>query len=1136
MDQFYNQKFNDAARRLKALQNPHGSSLQAESLALGTDDVADLLGALLELRNALRKLQWFGEVNRRGFVKITKKLDKKVPDHGQPKYVESQVAVKPFATNAELGKLMNETNDLVEKLGALPKADSNSDARSGTLTRGSSKSMLGLSQDDLDSVDKALRKDAVSALRVELDVAEKNMTEPPDGSFQALVLDLLQRAIIYRSRKCIAELLKLTPTLDAKDDINQRNCLHRFLVSLNRSQEADDHADPKPDAFETVANGDFITPAATPNLTSYKNFAEEEGSQYLGKEDDSVKLFSFLLDSLSVEQRTALQARDHLDRLPLHYAAQYGYVILVQTILTHMQQWGQFEIDHGVDAPFWQDLEGLSPLGLSIVGGHVMTTKALLQSEAWRERKGGNPSLKTRMGRSGEALALATKRNFVEAVRLLLEAGVDTNYQDPMGETALHVAARFGHVKCAKLLLSGSGASDRALANIVEVTFGWTPLFVACVDGHFNMVQLLVDAGADPSLADASGWTAREHAAFRGNIDIARALAALTPPPQPSSTRSDPPSSTSRKQDGEAQAHVPPSVKSFGHRFLTDSSMVLVRLGSSDARTNMPVVKLNRIPLVEAHRTQLDTALSLIVHAVGAEGEPFIADLPAQENEPITFTTKDAAAVKLYFDIVPTYAGSHEPVLGRGVAMLGSVRPGIGDMRTGLRGDVCVPIMAAQGLEVLGEVRFNFQVVTPFKHKNLEITEKHTYWKSMASTTLIGHRGLGKNQQVRRSLQLGENTIQSFIAAANLGASYVEFDVQLTKDHVPVIYHDFLVSETGIDAPMHTLTLAQFHHISNSRTSRLSQSDSSEGDPRDAPVARSAPTNKGRSLSLGNTDDLATPAAMNERMKHTHDFKKKGFKANSRGSSIQAPFATLADLFAKLDPSLGFNIECKYPMLHEAEEHGMDAYAVELNAFADAVLTAVYDRLAGAGAARHIIFSSFNPDLCVLLALKQPSIPILFLTDAGCEPNISDTRASSLQEAIRFASRWNLLGIVSAAEPLVRCPRLVRAVKESGLVCVSYGALNNDPDNVKVCSAQPLWRPTWPLCMLRMLVLINPLQLQVQEGIDAVIVDSVLAIRQGLTGNEGKASMNGTQHADEAERLVSLQEDQAPTAVESVGS
>lgn len=155
-------------------------------------------------------------------------------------------------------------------------------------------------------------------------------------------------------------------------------------------------------------------------------------------------------------------------------------------------------------------------------------------------------------------------------------------------------------------------------------------------------------------------------------------------------------------------------------------------------------------------------------------------------------------------------------------------------------------------------------------------------------------------------------------------------------------------------------------------------------------------------------------------------------------------------------------------MLHESEEHEMDTYAVELNSFVDTVLTKVYDL----GASRNIIFSSFNPDICLLLSFKQPSIPVLFLTDAGTYP-VGDIRASSLQEAIRFASRWNLLGIVAASEPLVACPRLVRVVKESGLLCFSYGALNNDTRNVSV---------------------------QAAEGIDAVIVDSVLAIRKGLTG------------------------------------
>ena len=39
-----------------------------------------------------------------------------------------------------------------------------------------------------------------------------------------------------------------------------------------------------------------------------------------------------------------------------------------------------------------------------------------------------------------------------------------------------------------------------------------------------------------------------------------------------------------------------------------------------------------------------------------------------------------------------------------------------------------------------------------------------------------------------------ENTIASLKDAANKGTDLVEFDVQLTKDLVPIINHDFVVS------------------------------------------------------------------------------------------------------------------------------------------------------------------------------------------------------------------------------------------------------------------------------------------------------------------------------------------------------
>jgi glycerophosphodiester phosphodiesterase len=61
-------------------------------------------------------------------------------------------------------------------------------------------------------------------------------------------------------------------------------------------------------------------------------------------------------------------------------------------------------------------------------------------------------------------------------------------------------------------------------------------------------------------------------------------------------------------------------------------------------------------------------------------------------------------------------------------------------------------------------------------------------------------------------------------------------------------------------------------------------------------------------MSAGNLakDDVSE---MSERMKHTRDFKIKGFKSNSRGNFIQAPFTTLEEMFKKLPESIGFNIE-----------------------------------------------------------------------------------------------------------------------------------------------------------------------------------------------------------------------------------
>lgn len=138
----------------------------------------------------------------------------------------------------------------------------------------------------------------------------------------------------------------------------------------------------------------------------------------------------------------------------------------------------------------------------------------------------------------------------------------------------------------------------------------------------------------------------------------------------------------------------------------------------------------------------------------------------------------------------------------------------------------------------------------------------------------------------------------------------------------------------------------------------------------------------------------------------------------------------------------------EYPMLFEAvDEWKSDNTAIELNVFVDTILSSVL--LHPSCRSRSIMFSSFSPEVCILVSLKQTTFPIFFLNDSGNFPT-GDVRASNLQQAIHFAKKWALDGIVMASEPFVYAPKLVGLAKGEGLMTASYGVLNNEPDYAKV--------------------------------------------------------------------------------------
>ena len=95
------------------------------------------------------------------------------------------------------------------------------------------------------------------------------------------------------------------------------------------------------------------------------------------------------------------------------------------------------------------------------------------------------------------------ERQALEAARLIIEAGVDVNGANTVGETALHAAAYTGWDRVAALLLDHGAAVDAE--NIV----GWTPLAIASgffdtttmtKTVHEGMMELLTAHGARPTI------------------------------------------------------------------------------------------------------------------------------------------------------------------------------------------------------------------------------------------------------------------------------------------------------------------------------------------------------------------------------------------------------------------------------------------------------------------------------------------------------------------------------------------------------------------------------------------------------------------------------------------------------------
>ncbi|HET9938054.1 MAG TPA: ankyrin repeat domain-containing protein [Gaiella sp.] len=160
------------------------------------------------------------------------------------------------------------------------------------------------------------------------------------------------------------------------------------------------------------------------------------------------------------------------------------------------------------------DAAGRTAVTHAAYGGHPEVVRLLVDAGADLDRQDDTRA---------NALLSTGETGFVDVLEEVLRGDPDLGRTNRFGGTALIPAADRGHVETVRRLL-------RTEIDVDHVNdLGWTALLEAVLLGdggaaHTEIVRLLVDAGADVSIADREGRTSLEHARAAGYAEIAALL------------------------------------------------------------------------------------------------------------------------------------------------------------------------------------------------------------------------------------------------------------------------------------------------------------------------------------------------------------------------------------------------------------------------------------------------------------------------------------------------------------------------------------------------------------------------------------------------------------------------------------